>query len=273
MPDRQDSAEFRAYLDELGRLRRRERRRIPENVVVLERLESTNLLGRRIVAEYERESVDLKPVLILAREQTGGRGRRGRAWSSPPGKGVYATFVLPLDSVELLQTLPLLVGIGLCRGLEQHLSVPCRLEWPNDLLAGGRKIGGILIESVVSAEATAPVAAIAGFGVNHGHLAEDLPGPGATSLRLEGVRSLSLETLTWDLVTAVETELGRADEPAYAIDAYRRYSAHAPGERLRCIVGEEEVEGIFLGFDERGRLRLDVNGREELLAAGEVVER
>ena len=87
------------------------------------------------------------------------------------------------------------------------------------------------------------------------------------------MRNLSLETLTWDLVTAVETELGRMDDPAYVIDAYRAL-LHPPAGRAPALrVGEEEVEGTFLGFDERGRLRLEVAGREELLAAGEVVER
>ena len=149
MPDTRASAEFAHYLDELGRLRRRERRPVPENLVVLERVESTNLLGRRIVAEYERESV--RPPAAAdpgAASRPAAAGGSGRSWSSPPGKGVYATLVLPVESAELLQTLPLLVGVGLCRGLEQHLPSPAgsMAERP---AAGGRKIGGILIESVV----------------------------------------------------------------------------------------------------------------------------
>lgn len=245
----------------------------PENLVILRTAGSTNQVARGIVAEYEKEEQDLHPLLILALEQSGGRGRQGRGWTSPLGQGVYATRVLRVEDPEVLQTLPLLAGVGLCRGLAPHLPFPCRLKWPNDLIVetpqGRRKIGGVLIEALIRPEEGA--AAILGFGVNLGHGADDLP-EGATSLSLLGRGETALGRLTWDLVDGLERELARLGDVAYAVESYRELSVHQAGERLVCRMGESVVEGSFAGFDERGRLLLDRDGEELRLAAGEVIE-
>ena len=246
----------------------------PENLVVVRDVPSTNLLAREIVKEYDQEEQELHSVLILAQEQHGGRGRQGRTWISPPGKGIYATRVLWAHEAALLQTLPLLVGVGLCRGLAPHLPVPCRLKWPNDLIveAGGqrRKIGGILIEAMVRPDDGA--LAIIGFGVNHGHEADELPETG-TSLRLLGGDLVPFGRLVWDLVAGVEAELAHLEDAAYAAASYRELSIHQPGETLACQIGQETVEGIFRGFDDMGRLTLETKNGEELhLSSGEVLE-
>jgi BirA family biotin operon repressor/biotin-[acetyl-CoA-carboxylase] ligase len=256
-------------------LERRRERRGPENLVVLPSVASTNALARSVIAEYQNEGQTLHPLLVLALEQSGGRGRQGRTWSSPRGKGVYATRVLHVSDPALLQTLPLLVGIGLCRALSQHLAPqsPCRLKWPNDLLVeiGGerRKIGGILIEASVRPGEDA--VAIVGFGVNYLHASGDLPET-ATSLVLLGGGIVSLEDLTWDLVEGVETELTHLGDPAYAVARYREMSVHQPGERIVFRAGDSVTEGAFQGFDETGRLLLERGGETVALAAGEVIE-
>lgn len=265
------------YLAELDRARPEGLER-PENLVVVRRVASTNQLARNIVADYESEAQDLHPLLILALEQSGGRGRQGRSWMSPAEKGVYATRVLSMRDPELLQTLPMLVGLGLCRALSRHLPVPCRLKWPNDLVVdtaeGRRKIGGILIEALIHPGEGA--AAIIGFGVNHSHEAEEMPETATSVRRLGGPGAeISLVELTWDLVAGLERELTHLEDLAYAAEVYRDLSVHRPGDFLSCRVGEQVVEGSFLGFDERGRLRLQRpgdEGGEILLASGEVIE-
>lgn len=265
---------FTRYLAELDRARP-EGGRPPENLVVVRSVSSTNQLARDIVADYEREAQDLHPLLILALEQTGGRGRHGRVWTSPAGKGVYATRVLSTRDPELLQTLPMLVGLGLCRALSRHLPVPCRLKWPNDLVVetpdGRRKIGGILIEALIHPGEGA--AAIIGFGVNHSHATGDLPEAGTSARLLGGAGAeRSLQELTWDLITGLERELEHLEDLTYAVAGYRELSVHQPGDAISCRVGAEVVEGMFLGFDERGRLRLQKGGEEILVASGEVIE-
>jgi BirA family transcriptional regulator, biotin operon repressor / biotin---[acetyl-CoA-carboxylase] ligase len=262
--------DFDRYIEELVDKRGR---RGPENVIVLPRVGSTNELARSIVTEYESEGEELHPLLVLAFEQSGGRGRQGRSWASPAGKGIYATLVRVIPDPEILQTLPLLVGVGLCRALSPYLPSPCRLKWPNDLLleteAGRRKIGGILIEALVRPEGESR--AIVGFGINHGHGLDELPETG-TSVRLQGGEGVTLEDLTWDLIAGVERELAHLGDTTYAVETYRSWSIHRSGERLVCRVGGETVEGTFLGFDEHGFLLLESGGRELRLSAGEVIE-
>jgi BirA family transcriptional regulator, biotin operon repressor / biotin---[acetyl-CoA-carboxylase] ligase len=260
-----------------------------ENLVVVARTVSTNLLARGVAADYEAEGLDLAPMLVLALEQSGGRGRQGRSWSSPRGQGVYATLAQPYGQPELLPALPLLVGVGLCRALAPHLPHGCRLKWPNDLvvprgagsaegaigtiaLAGSgvgadgtlvatraSKIGGILIEALV--HPGDGCVALIGFGVNHGQRLEELP-PGATSLLLEtgghlgSGRGIGLAELTWELVAGVERELAHVGDLPYAVAAYRELIIHRPGDRLVCRVGEREIAGGFAGIDDAGRLRL-----------------
>src|SRR5258708_2707281 len=135
-----------------------------ENLVVVARTVSTNLLARGVAADYETEGLDLTPMLVLALEQSGGRGRQGRSWSSPRGQGVYATLAQPYAKPELLPALPLLVGVGLCRALAPHLPTGCRLKWPNDLLVPDGSEGS---RGAGMAEGTATnAAARSGSGAN-----------------------------------------------------------------------------------------------------------
>jgi BirA family biotin operon repressor/biotin-[acetyl-CoA-carboxylase] ligase len=269
--------DYDLYVQEL--MERRRWAGAPENVVVLPVVGSTNALARAIASEYQTEDIPIHPLLVLAYEQSEGRGRQGRTWASPAGKGAYATRVVEAADPALLQTLPLLVGVGLCRGLAPHLPTPCRLKWPNDLVvevAGERrKIGGVLIEALVRpGERTL---GLIGFGVNLFQEAGDLPAT-ATSLRmLGGPQGLgggraSLADLTWDLVAAVEAELAHLGDAAYAVESYRPLSIHQPGERIVCRFGDSLIEGTFAGFDDTGRLLLDTGGERIPIASGEVIE-
>ena len=250
--------DFGRYLGEIERLRPA---RTPENLVLLPVVDSTNRLARAIVQEYETEEQPLPPLLILALEQSGGRGRQGRVWTSPPGVGVYATRVLTVQDASVLQTLPLLVGVGLCRALDLFFASSCRLKWPNDLLVEGKKIGGILIEAMVRSEGESRV--LIGFGVNVG---QEMPENATSVHRLGG--TASLEDVTWKLVEGLERELEHLGDLAYAAAAYRELSVHRPGDRIVCRVGEDTIEGVFMEIDDQGRLVLDSGLR---LSSGEVI--
>lgn len=240
-----------------------------ENVVVADSVDSTNTLARRLIDGGWSTLGRGPEAVILALEQTAGRGRQGRTWVSRHGLGIYATLLLGLEE-ERLQTLPLLVGVGVARGLERF-GCTARLKWPNDVQVGGRKLGGILIESV-SRDASRIAAAIVGFGINHGHDGQQLPTAASTSLRQVLHPLPPFEQVAAGLVASVLAEIGRADNPAYARRAYEERTVHRAGDTLRCRVAHEDLEGTFLGFDERGFLRLAVDGRERRVASGEIVE-
>lgn len=265
-------ADFERFVRELTRSRQGRRDLGPDNWVTLASLPSTNRLARRLIADYQNDGLDPVPTWFLAFEQTEGKGRGENRWASPPGAGVYASRILPVAALELLQTLPVLAGLGLCRALSPFLSSPCRLKWPNDLVVAAdgrswRKIGGILIE--VAVQPGEPIAAVVGFGVNQREH-ESLP-EGATSAEEEGAGT-SLDDLAWELIAGVERELLHLGDAAYATRGLEELSIHRPGDRFACRVGGERVEGTFLGFDEHGLLRLDVDGGERVLSAAEVVE-
>jgi BirA family biotin operon repressor/biotin-[acetyl-CoA-carboxylase] ligase len=240
-----------------------------DNLIVAERIDSTNTFARRL---FDDAWTTLDPgpeAIIVALEQTAGRGRQGRTWISRRGLGIYASLLIAVGE-EDLQTLPLLVGVGIGRALGR-LRCPARLKWPNDIQVDGRKLGGILIESI-SRDASRSAAAIVGFGVNHGHRVSELPTPLATSLRLLVDPLPPFEEVTAELVASVLVELERAGDVTYARRAYEELTVHQTGDLLRCRVAHEDLEGVFLGFDERGFLRLAVDGRERRVASGEIVE-
>ena len=237
------------------------------NVIVAERVDSTNTLARRLVDEVGGGGGAVPEVIIVALEQTAGRGRQGRDWVSRRGLGVYVTLIMAVGEAGL-QTLPLLVGIGLARAL-RRLGCAVRLKWPNDLQVDGRKLGGILIESISRADSTV---AIVGFGVNHGHQRGELPTAAATSLRQLLAPLPPLPAVIAELVDGVLAETARGGDLEYTLGAYRELSVHRPGDPLRCRVAHEDLQGVFLGFDQRGFLRLAVDGGERRVASGEIVE-
>lgn len=228
-------------------------------------LDSTNAFARRVARLYLADELTPPRTVVLALEQTAGRGRLGRRWRSGAGDGVWVTLLRAAAEGEEMPLVPLLVGVGLCGAVNRWLGGRCRLKWPNDLVVGGRKLGGILVETV--AGDARPVLAV-GFGVNlH---PPGVAGGSATGVASETATPPSLGELAAALLAGVARELSHAREPAYAIAAYERCTVHRVGEPLRCRTAQGVVEGAFLGFDARGLLRLDDGSGERLLAAGDL---
>lgn len=254
----------------------------PENLVLLDTIDSTNRLASRMVRDYLEESLTPPPALLLACKQTGGKGRQGRTWESPRGGGLYATRVVISEAAEALTTLPLLVAVGMARALRAMLGgrgASCGIKWPNDLLVEGRKIGGILIEAVSRGESR-PLA-IVGYGANHSasHTGGDeVPVPKATTLGRELCAHPEAGELpgfgdfVWALVGAVEAELEHLGDMTYAVGGYQELTVHRTGDPVRCRMGGEVVRGTFRGFDERGFLLLETDAGIAPIAAGEVIE-
>lgn len=232
-------------------------------LVVLRDPGSTHRLARRVVAEYNHEGCSPPKLDLVAWEQTAGTGRHRRSWRSPPGQGAYITLVRSGEGGVAPQLLPLTVALALCELLRSLGSVNCRLKWPNDLFVGSRKVGGILIDRVGEVS-------ILSFGINaHGPVANFIE-PRATFLAADGLTLPPLDLLTTEMITAVDSSLEGA-EPCEVVEKYRACSIHEPGESMVCRIGENTVRGVFLGFDPRGFLRLEVGGVERIVAAGELI--
>ncbi|MDX1384248.1 MAG: biotin--[acetyl-CoA-carboxylase] ligase [Thermoanaerobaculia bacterium] len=244
-------------------------RELLPNALVLGTVDSSNALARRLAEGLREGDIRCPRLAIFALEQTSGRGRLGRSWVSTRGKGIYVTLVCRVPAATL-ERLPLLVPVALVGCLRERRGCRATIKWPNDLHAGGRKLGGILIESLAFEPGTC--LAVIGFGINHGHGEDELPTPVATSLRLCSERAGALPDVAVELATAVAADLRSSPELAGLVEDYTELSSHCRGDRLRCRTAQGEANGVFVGFDGRGHLRLEVDGRERTIASGEIVE-
>lgn len=234
-------------------------------VRVVRRCASTNL----VLLEDPSE----RPVLLVAEEQSAGRGRRGRRWYSAPGAGL--TFSLRrrmLRPARELGGLSLAAGVAVARALRALGASEIALKWPNDLLANGAKLGGILIETRVQDGATV---AVIGVGVN----CRAMPGLGSRLRRnviaLEQLlrplpsRNLLAAPIAAELLEALEA----FDERGLAAlrEEWEAMHAHA-GQRIRVRLADGRVlAGFCAGVADDGALRLRTRAGLRSLHSGRVV--
>ncbi len=235
------------------------------SLAVVATVDSTNRLAREVARAYLADDCLPPQLVLLAREQTAGRGRRGRSWHSPAGQGIYTSLLLSMPDSEALAALPLRVPLALCEVLDD-LGVDCAIKWPNDLVVGGRKLGGVLIEALAG-----PRAVIVGYGINGSQEEAELPQPDATSLRLLTGTPRDLSSLAVDLAEAVVERLTVEEPVRELVRAYAGRSVHRPGDRLSCRQGDEVEVGRFVGFDESGRLRLRTDEGERVFSSAEML--
>lgn len=239
------------------------------NLLAVSTIDSTNRLARRLLDSLADESEPVPPLLVVALQQSAGRGRAGRTWSSPADLGLYATRVVRLESMRSATQLPLLVPVAVSEALDWFLRRPCGIKWPNDLVVGGRKLGGILIETVAGRSSGG--AALIGVGVNVAQLIADLPGPEATSLALETGQAPALPGVAAAVLARLEDTLGGGGEGI--VERFRQRLVHRRGETVTFRVGDEMIVGEYLGVDDLGHLRLRCDGSARTFASGEVIER
>jgi BirA family transcriptional regulator, biotin operon repressor / biotin---[acetyl-CoA-carboxylase] ligase len=197
--------------------------------------------------------------IVAAGHQTAGRGRMGRSWVSAPGKALQFSLLLrPQISPEEGPLAPLLAAAEMARACEDVAGVRVRSKWPNDLVAGGRKLGGILPEAKVSQSVLDHL--ILGIGVNVSMTDADFPGElaaTATSLLLEGGTADPAALLA--RFVADFREAWHPDQPGYRDDVLRRYRRVCVtlGQRVRATtIKGQVVEGLASDLDDQGGLRV-----------------
>ena len=188
-----------------------------ETLMLFDLLPSTNLHARECLMQDE-----LGPSLILAQEQSAGRGRLGRSFHSPADAGIYMTLVLPLSQIQSPEELTVRAGVALCEALEKQFpTLHPSIKWVNDIYANEKKLAGILVEGVFSAKGT-PYA-IVGVGINceEGALPKELSDI-ATDIRTACGKSVDQTALIIAFVNGFFDALTR-DFPA-VINIYRSHS-------------------------------------------------
>lgn len=235
-------------------------------LVAVSEVDSTQRLARTLLDRHLEEDEAPPTCCVLALTQTQGRGRRGRAWVSAPGQGVWATVMHGVESATL-PSLPLRAATALAATLSA-LGPEVGVKWPNDLVVGGRKLGGLLIDTVRRDAEKAW--SLVGFGINVGHGESELPTAQATSLRRLGVEPerCELAAVAPACVLAVWGEMLRMRSDW--LEAYRRASVHRPGDRIECELEGETLHGELVGFDDEGALRLRTDTGERRVTSGDV---
>nr|MDQ4087745.1 biotin--[acetyl-CoA-carboxylase] ligase [Pseudomonadota bacterium] len=198
-------------------------------------------------------------VWVRAERQTGGRGRQGRAWESPPGNLYASTLVRLRPDDPPAPTLALVAAVALHEAVSLHAAA-ARIKWPNDITAGGAKLAGILLEREGEA-------VVVGFGVNLAHHPSSLERPVTSLDALTGEApkpQALLETLACVFMPWLER--WRSEGLAPIRDRWLK-AAHPPGTPLMTPEGA----GSFDGLDESGALRLLLHdGTHRIVHAGDV---
>ena len=211
-------------------------------VEVLAETSSTNA----VVAERARAGAG-HGLVVVAEQQSAGRGRLDRSWVSPPRAGLtFSVLVRPSRPVG--GWLPLLSGVAVARALRTVAEVDAVLKWPNDLLVRERKVCGVL------AEVPSPGAVVVGIGLNVTTRADELPVDTATSLQLEGAATTDRDTL----LRAVLRELADVLADEGAAKAEYRSRCSTIGRRVRLdLPADGAVTGVAEAVDDDGRLVVD----------------
>lgn len=212
---------------------------------------------------------------IWAKQQKAGKGRAGRDWSSPPGN-LYASLLLrPQLPLTTLMQLSLLAGVAIHDTVKQLTSsasqpLDLRLKWPNDILLGGAKLGGILLETASSVDPR-DTAVVIGVGLNLSHAPNDL-GRSVACLADAGHPVTAREAfpiLAWRMADWIARwQDGQAFGPIRSAWMER---AQPIGQPISVNLGNDRLGGTFLGIDEAGALRLALaGGQERRITAGDV---
>ncbi len=215
---------------------------------------------------------------VWALEQSAGRGRLGKTWSSRRGDGLYVSFVLrPQVAVEELARITLVAGLVLARLIRAKV-LPGRevgLKWPNDVLINGKKVAGILVEAAPAADQPS-FWVVAGIGVNVRQQLKDFPDhlrQQATSLRLECGQEFELSLLVAEIRDKLLAEVTRFEQGGFAdiLDEWRMFDC-LQGREMECVaVDGSVVSGVALGPDTNGILHVrDRAGAVHEILSGDI---
>ncbi|HEX8354199.1 MAG TPA: biotin--[acetyl-CoA-carboxylase] ligase [Pyrinomonadaceae bacterium] len=242
--------------------------RLTPTILRFESLPSTNTEAARQAALGAPEGL-----CVVAREQTAGRGRRERSWVSPKDAGLYLSVVLrPALDARHWPLITLAAALAARDALSEVCALDTDIKWPNDLLASGRKLCGILAETADGARGRAVVL---GLGVNLD--ARSSPGEmpvTATSVEEQTGRAPDAERLLEALLRSLALRYETLHAPGGAARTLRDWEAHssyAHDRRVRVALAEETFEGTTRGLAPDGALRVETDaGRLRTVTAGDV---
>jgi|SRR5438309_1466722 len=213
--------------------------------------------------------------IVLAEEQTGGRGRAGRSWHSEKTSGIYMSALLRSQiSPIVAPVITLVAGLAVRDAVQEETGVAADLRWPNDVLADGKKFSGILTEMYAEPSQVRFVIVGVGINVNHTALPAELTGI-ATSLRLVTGKPVSRLQLLVRLLHHLDSYYNRflAEGAQPILARFAEVSTYACGKRVRITTGGESYVGTSDGLEPNGLLRVRRDdGKTAVVISGDVSE-
>ncbi len=245
---------------------------IGSEVLVFEQTSSTNDVVAHMAASQRGEGL-----VVFAESQTKGRGRHGRAWASPRGKGLWFSVLLrPKIAPAAAPRITVAASVAVARVMRKASGLDARIKWPNDVTVNGKKVAGILTE--LSAEGDRITSAILGIGIDVNCQAEDFPpdvSALATSLAAETGHAFERAALAADVLRALDECYAIAQADFDSIIAEWAQLCTTLGKQLVVTRGEQRLEGHAQALDGDGALllRRDNGQIERILGADVTVQR
>ncbi len=239
----------------------------------------TKVVGKRLLffqeitstmdeAARRAESGAEEGTVVVAERQTLGRGRQGRNWVSPEGNLYFSVVFRP--TVEALPWLSILAGVAAIRATRKITGLDPRIKWPNDVMLGGKKVGGILVESVV--EGPKVLYAILGMGLNFNPEIQQFKVIAglASDLSTAAGRPVPRDELFRQLLHDLDTLYLNALQGESPLPEWRPL-VQTLGQKVTAFWGDDSYVGLAEGVDELGNLELrQDDGRLVTLTAGDV---
>ncbi len=239
-------------------------------VAVLDTVDSTNDEAARQLASGRAD-----PFVVLARQQTRGRGRFGRVWHSDNHSNLYASFAFrPHLAPQLMPRFTLWMGVNICELISNFCTVHAGLKWPNDIVFDGRKAGGMLTEARIDSDQMRDL--VFGLGLNVNQPAGTWPqalSHRATSLAAEVGSPIDLNHFAAALIGRVFLAYNQFIDGRHhtqLADKWNHYDV-LRGHNVVVLNGTQRIEGTAAGIDDAGSLMMrDSKGRSHRFSAGEV---
>ena len=224
-------------------------------------------------AKSDAENGAAQGALVVADMQTAGRGRRGRAWSSPAGTNAYFTLILkPSYKPESASMVTLVMALAVAEGIRSTCGVDAGIKWPNDIVADGRKVCGMLTEMSVEREYIHHVVTGVGINVKRQEFAPEIA---ATAVSLEELceKKISRAELIVNVMRAFENYYDVFERECSLAGLKEQYNSLLVncGREVRVLDPKGEYQGVSQGINERGELLVELaGGSVQAVYAGEV---
>lgn len=246
-----------------------------KNIICLDKVDSTNNYAKKLISETDAENN-----VVIAEFQYSGRGRMGRTWLSPRGKGLYMSIIIKPTSVEsTVHTIPIGASVAVARAITRLTAQVPGIKWPNDIILGGKKVSGILTETVADTKSENYI--VLGIGVNVSHEQNDFPEDiknKATSIyafmnqNTKNARGVNRARLAAAIISEIDNFIGENSREKFSavMQQYKILSATI-GKEIVVVKADKAQKGKAIDIADDGCLIVEYDtGEIEHVLSGEV---